>query len=84
MPLFTGFQVTVHEIVEDPSRNSVVMHASSKAETPLGPYANEYMLVFNLTDEHERVLQIKEFVDSSVSVNAMSRLREYAAAQKKT
>ena len=84
MHLFTGFHVTIHEIVEDPKRNSVLIHASSKATTPLGPYANEYMIVFNLTDDHERVLHIKEFVDSSVSVNVMSKLREYAAAQKKT
>lgn len=78
-PFFHNFTVTLHDIVEDDAANKVVIWASSTAETDIGPYANEYMLVFYFNEAGDKIDRFLEFVDASVSVDFFPRLREYIA-----
>ena len=55
------------------------MHASSKATTDLGDYANEYMIILYMTEDGSKVERFLEFVDSAYSKDFMGRLREAVA-----
>ncbi|KAM0795175.1 hypothetical protein BDR22DRAFT_894425 [Usnea florida] len=76
MSHFRSFRVTVHDTVVDEVARKVVMRASSTAETDVGPYANEYVLVMRMTEDGRLVERFDEFVDSAVSAGFMPRLRE--------
>jgi ketosteroid isomerase-like protein len=80
LPAFKNFTVTILDIVEDPKNHKVVVHAKSTAESVVGPYANEYMLLFHMTEDDKQVVHLKEFVDSMVSVTLISKIREHLAA----
>jgi ketosteroid isomerase-like protein len=84
LPAFKNFTVTVIDAVEDPKNHKVVVHAKSTADSVVGPYANEYMLVFHMTEDDKQVVHVKEFVDSMVSVTLISKIREYLAAHAET
>jgi len=56
------------------------MHASSTAKTPIGSYANEYMLALTFTDDGTKVIRFDEFVDSAFSASYFARLQEWAAS----
>lgn len=79
MPHFKDFHVSVTDIIEDPKRNKVAVHAQSTAETALGPYANEYVIIMHMTEDHKEVVHIKEFVDSEYSQSFFPKLREHIA-----
>ena len=75
MPLFKGFHIEVMDITEDSKRHQVALHAKSQAETALGAYANEYVILMRMTEDHQKVVEIKEFVDSGYSADYFQRLR---------
>jgi len=52
--------------------------AGSTVDTDIGPYKNEYMLVFYLDERGEKVGRMLEFVDSANSVEFFPKLRKYA------
>lgn len=76
-PHFTNFTLEVLDTIEDPMRHKVVFHAKSTADTPVGPYANEYSLYLQMTDDDTQVLEIKEFVDSQYSAEFFGKLRAH-------
>ena len=76
MPHFRSFTVTVHDTVVDEVARKVVMRASSTAETDVGPYANEYMIVLRMTEDGRLVERFDEFNDSAFIVEFLPRLRE--------
>ena len=78
MPHFTNFKIEVIEFIEDAKRQKVAMYARSSAQTAIGPYANEYTLILQLTDDHRQIVEIKEFVDSDNSIAFFKRLNESA------
>ena len=51
MTAFKGFKVEVLEVVEDPKRHKIVLHARSKGESVIGDYANEYMIMMQMTED---------------------------------
>jgi ketosteroid isomerase-like protein len=53
-----------------------MMHATSTAETDVGPYGNEYALVLNFTDDGKKVTRILEYVDSAYSIKFFAKLAE--------
>ena len=61
-------------MVEDQERNKVVLHAKSTAQTVLGEYANEYVLMLQMTEDQRQVVSFKEFVDSGYSEEYMDAL----------
>lgn len=77
MPFFRSFKVEILDTVEDPKQSKVAFHARSVGETVLGPYANEYMLILQMSTDHLKCLSIKEFVDSGYSDEYFKKLREY-------
>lgn len=77
IPHFSNFKVEVIDVVEDQQNNKVALQAKSSAETALGPYGNEYMIILHMTSDHSQIVEIKEFVDSEYSQGFFSRQREY-------
>ena len=64
--------------VVDVEKRTVVMQANSTADTDLGPYKNEYVLVVYMTDEEKPMIdRIEEWVDSAVSMDLIPKLRAY-------
>jgi ketosteroid isomerase-like protein len=57
----------VLEEIHDAGAHKSIIHASSTAETKIGPYANEYMLVLKFTKDGKKVTEFNEFVDSAYS-----------------
>ena len=53
------------------------MHATSTAETDIGDYRNEYMLVLHMTEDGGKVERFMEYVDSGYSREFLGRLRAY-------
>lgn len=82
MPLFKSFVPTVHQLVEDEKANTIVIWCSSKAETVIGPYANEYVIVLHFNEAGDKVEKIIEFVDTEFSKTFFGRLRVYLEEQK--
>lgn len=74
MSAFTNFHVTIKELIEDTRQNKVSIWASSTSDTALGPYANEYILVFHFNDEGTKLVGFYEFVDSKYSDEFFTKL----------
>ena len=74
MPAFRKFQLTVHDVVNDEAARKVAMHVTSTAETDIGKYKNEYMLILYMTEDGRKVQKILEYVDSSHSKDFFARL----------
>ncbi|KAH8885470.1 hypothetical protein GQ53DRAFT_751190 [Thozetella sp. PMI_491] len=79
MPHYRNFRVEAHDFCEDEADNKIVVHASSSAETDIGPYSNEYMLTLIFNEAGDKIVRMKEFVDSRGSAEFTIRLREHLA-----
>ncbi|KAL6171937.1 hypothetical protein ACJQWK_02930 [Exserohilum turcicum] len=74
MHLYSNFTVTVNEEIHDAVAHKCIIHASSRAETKIGPYANEYALILTFTEDGKKVTKFDEFVDSAYSQQFVSAL----------
>ncbi|KAF4632730.1 hypothetical protein G7Y89_g5402 [Cudoniella acicularis] len=83
MPYFRNFRIQINDIIEDEQQNKIAIWATSTAETDVGAYENEYMLVFYFDESGEKVVRFLEFVDSGNSKERLGRLREYIAEKEK-
>ncbi|KAI8627722.1 hypothetical protein F5Y19DRAFT_163567 [Xylariaceae sp. FL1651] len=79
IPHFKDFKVTVQDLVEDAHENKVVVWARSTASTEIGPYKNEYMLLFEFNEAGDKITKFLEFVDSANSVVFFPKLRDHIA-----
>lgn len=79
MPAFQDFQPEIHEIVEDERENKVMMWVSSKAQSLIGPYGNEYTMLLYFNEAGDRVNKIVEFVDSAYVKDFFIRLGAHMA-----
>ena len=62
----------------DTETQMVVMQLTSASDTPIGPYRNEYVLTLYMTeDEKPMVRKLQEFVDGTVSVEIMPKLKDW-------
>jgi hypothetical protein len=66
----------VHKEIHDAQAHTCVIHASSMADTKIGPYANEYALSLTFTEDGKKVSRFEEFVDSGYSNRFMAALRD--------
>ena len=64
-------------MVVDAEHNKVAVHCSSTADTDLGPYANEYMFTFYMTEDGTQITRFEEFVDSDKSKKQVEPLLRY-------
>ncbi|KAF3038247.1 hypothetical protein E8E11_001014 [Didymella keratinophila] len=74
MPLYSNFTVVVKEEIHDAAAHTCIIHASSTAETKIGPYTNEYALILTFTEDGRRVTKFDEFVDSAYSQQFVAAL----------
>lgn len=70
------WQVVIHKAVHDAEMHTCVIRASSTADTEIGPYANEYMLSLEFTEDGKQVKAFDEFVDSDYSERFFASLRD--------
>lgn len=61
--IFTSFNVTVNDVVEDAEANKIVMFVSARGDTPIGEYKNEYVWKMEFDEAGEKVEKWTEFVD---------------------
>jgi ketosteroid isomerase-like protein len=80
LPFFDNFTVTVTGTYVDEERNQVAVQAFSKADSVLGPYGNEYVVMMKMTEDQEKVYEVREFVDSEASAMFFPNLTAYIAA----
>lgn len=81
MPLFKNFTPTIHQLVEDEKANTIAIWCSSTAETPIGPYGNEYVLVLHFNEAGDKVEKFIEFVDTEYSKSFFGRMRVHLEEQ---
>jgi ketosteroid isomerase-like protein len=70
--------VVLNEI-HDADAHTSIIHASSTAETKIGPYANEYTLMLTFTEDGKKVTKFDEFVDSAYSEKFFAALENKKA-----
>ena len=83
LPHFKDYGMKVLETIVDETSNKVVVHATSHAETPIGPCDNEYMFITQMTPDQKQIECIKEFLDSGFSEDFYGRLFDHIAAGEK-
>lgn len=79
LPAFRNWVLTVHYAVVDEVKRAVVMKVTSRANTDIGLYENEYMMLFWMTERGDQVERIEEWVDSAYSRNFLGKLWEHLA-----
>lgn len=77
MPLFKNFTPTIHQLVEDEKANTIAIWCSSTADTIIGPYGNEYMILLSFNEAGDKVEKVIEFVDTEYSKSFFGRLRAH-------
>jgi ketosteroid isomerase-like protein len=71
----------VREEIHDALAHTCIIHATSTANTKIGPYANEYALILTFTEDGRKVTNFKEFVDSAYSEQFVSALSNVKPTQ---
>ena len=74
----------IQRLINDTEQHMAVVHAKGFAESPIGPYRNEYAYFLTFNGDGTKVTRVDEFVDSAFSTGFMAKLQEYAAAAQKT
>jgi hypothetical protein len=59
-----------------------MMHATSTADTVIGPYINEYALILHFTEDRKQITKFFEYVDSAYSLKFFVKLAEEGAKKK--
>ena len=62
--VFSNFNLTVHDILEDREAHRIVMWLKARADTLVGEYVNEYMWTLDFDDTGEKIIRQHEFVDT--------------------
>jgi len=79
MHAFRNVEIKILEMIEDPESNKVAMWAKSSAETDIGPYTNEYMIVLHMNKEKTKIVRLREFADSAYANEFFPRLKKHFA-----
>lgn len=69
------------EEIHDAAARKCIIHATSRAETKIGPYTNEYALILTFTEDGREVIKFDEFVDSAYSEQFVSALAKEGLSQ---
>ncbi len=70
-------QLTVHEIVHDAPKGKAVVYAITKANTPVGDWANEYAAFITFSVSGEKITKIEEVVDSAFVKEFFPKLQKF-------
>ncbi|EAT83022.2 hypothetical protein HBI56_070200 [Parastagonospora nodorum] len=79
LPYFKNFNVTIIDTFVDESANRVAIQAKSSADSVVGHYGNEYVLMLKMTESQDKIYEFREFVDSEYSASFFPRLSAYIA-----
>ncbi|PSN58735.1 hypothetical protein BS50DRAFT_580500 [Corynespora cassiicola Philippines] len=74
MPLYSNFTAVVLEEIHDAEAHTSIMHTSSTADTDIGQYTNEYVLILSFTEDGKQVTKFDEFVDSAYTEGFVAAL----------
>jgi ketosteroid isomerase-like protein len=74
--VFQNFRLDVHDVIEDVDARKVVMWLSARADTAAGEYVNEYMWVLDFDEKGEKIVGVKEFVDTVMQRDFWPKLQE--------
>lgn len=80
----TGYacQLEVSNVVYDTEARKSVLHGISVAESVVGPYRNEMVLITTFNETGDKAVKIEEFFDSAYFQQFGQRLQEAMAQQK--
>lgn len=85
IPVFSNFNLTVQDTVEDKDAHRIVMWLKAQADTLAGEYKNEYMWTLDFDETGEKIVRMHEFVDTLVNRDFWPKLskamKEYRKAQ---
>ncbi|KAI9150789.1 Austinol synthesis protein H [Paramyrothecium foliicola] len=82
LQLMKNFQLKIAEGLEpivDEEAHKIVLYLTSSAETPIGPYVNEYAFALHTNDAGTEIIEIVEFIDTAVTGDFMKRILEFIA-----
>jgi hypothetical protein len=79
IPYFDNYTVTVTDTYVDEVQNRVAMQALGSADSVVGPYRNEYVIMMKMTSDQSEVWEIREFIDSEVRAAFFPQLTAYIA-----
>ncbi|KAK3331504.1 hypothetical protein B0H66DRAFT_598986 [Apodospora peruviana] len=77
----SNLKIVVEEVFEDAAENKVVLWARGTADTKVGPYVNEYILMIYLNESGDRVTRFCEFVDSAFVAGFFPKLHQALGAK---
>jgi len=75
-------QMAVLREVHDPESHTSVLHLRDTAQSPIGPYANEYMFVLSFSQDGGKIVKIEEFLDSANCNEFFGKIERWLAEQK--
>jgi hypothetical protein len=78
-PSFLNYNMTVIDIFEDDKDNKVVVRVDATADTVVGPYSNEKMLMFYFNDSG-KISRALEFIDSAKGMEFFGKLQQLMAS----
>ncbi|KAK1078285.1 hypothetical protein LTR33_007367 [Friedmanniomyces endolithicus] len=79
--LVTNAKTTVHDYLAVPSELRAVCRTSLDADTPVGPYHNDYVWFFTFDGTGQSIVSITEFVDSKAGATLLGKLNEAGLLQ---
>lgn len=76
LPIFSNFELTVCDILEDREARRISMYVKARADTLAGEYINEYQWTMTFDEAGQKIVHWSEFVDSSIFYGFWPKLRE--------
>ncbi|CZT15084.1 uncharacterized protein RCC_12288 [Ramularia collo-cygni] len=81
-PIFSNFNLTIHDILEDREARRISMYVKARANTLAGEYLNEYQWTMTFDEKGEKIVNWVEFVDGSVYWGFWPKLQEAMRIQR--
>lgn len=67
--------------VIDEGQRKATLYLESTAETPIGPYANEYVFTLKTNEAGTEIVEVVEFIDTAYTAEFMTKIMAYIAEQ---
>lgn len=75
-------KMTIDEYIGTPEERRAVVRSSLFANTPVGPYKNEYIWLLTFDESGQKIVNITEFMDTKAVADLRSRLAEAGTANR--
>jgi hypothetical protein len=76
-----GRQVTIRQVMYDVEARKSMVHTFSDAESLVGPYHIELMLVLTFDDAGEKIVKMEEFFDSAYITQFLAKVESAMSVQ---